>query len=554
MPKDLPPVETDAELHALIQHITHLLEHSPLDRTLSATLLASRQKLENLASQVSMYQRTSQRTRQALDTSAMGIWDWELDTGRLTIDPTIKALLGYYDSDIDNTLIDWSNHVHPEDRQNMLYAVHSHLEGTTSVMENEHRVMHRDGSIRWLLMRGAALRDQQGYASQLVGTYTDITERKSSESLLEESEQRFRELADVIPEVFLLAEPGNSKLLYISPAYARIWGRPAQTLYEDPISFFDNIHPDDQEYVRQFYNSVVATSTGHNDIEYRIIRPDNRERWIRASFFPVLNSEGAVYRIAGVCEDITERKFVEHKTVELTREREQVKVLVKFMEDASHDFRTPLTVINNNIYLLEMVADAEQKKNLITGLKKQVANLTNLLDSMLTMARLDTGAKLLLQPVDMNKLIHECCQQLETVIERKDIRVRLDLASHLPLIQADQDKLKRAVSNILWNAIRYNRTGGTIIIRSWVRHDYVVSEISDTGIGISKENLARIFERFYRVDEARPANADTGGAGLGLPIAKSIIEAHGGFLDADSAEGVGSTFRMSLPLEARHNG
>lgn len=485
------------------------------------------------------------RYQLAVEASGVGVWDWELSSGHVYIDPRIKALLGYHDHEIANTFDAWSKHIHPDDLPQVIETAYDHIDGKTPVYELEYRVLHKDNSLRWLLLRGVALYNENGQAHQIIGTQLDISERKFAEAALQESEARFRQLTDTVPEAFWLAEPGDSELLYVSSAYARIWNIPLDKIYSSRVSFFENIHPADKEQVRAFYNSVQDYSVPHNNIEYRIIRPQGEERWVRASIFPITNPDGGIYRLAGMFEDITERKYSEKQSVDLTLERERVKVLAKFIEDASHDFRTPLTIINNNIYLLEMINDPQQQKHLLSVVKKQVSNITKLLDSMLTMSRLDTGVHLFIQPTDINQILQDLSQMLQPVTSKKGIKLRFDLAN-IPIIQADSEKIKQAFSNILWNAIRYNKIGGSIIIRTWLKGDFVIAEISDTGIGMDRKELAHIFERFYRVDNSRPSNQDTGGAGLGLSIARMIIESHGGTIEADSAEGVGSTFRITL--------
>jgi PAS domain S-box-containing protein len=143
----------------------------------------------------------------------------------------------------------------------------------------------------------------------------DVTERLEAEKAQRESETRFRQMAESIQEVFFLIDAANTRMLYVSPAYEHVWGSSVTSLYEKPLSWTDPIHPDDRAIVEA--NLAGMQDTGKFDYEYRITRPDGAVRWIRARGFPIRNGAGAIYRIAGVAEDITDRKSAEAESRKL---------------------------------------------------------------------------------------------------------------------------------------------------------------------------------------------------------------------------------------------
>jgi PAS domain S-box-containing protein len=173
----------------------------------------------------------------------------------------------------------------------------------------EHRIVMADGRIKMVEERWRIVRDEQGHAVRAVGTCQDITERKRGETALRESEERFRQLAENIEEVYWLTDAVKQTMLYISPAYEAVWGRSEQSLYVSPLAWLDAIHPEDRQRITEAVKSKQTAGT--YDEEYRIVRPDGGIRWVRDRAFPVRDAAGAVYRIAGVVTDISKEKQAE---------------------------------------------------------------------------------------------------------------------------------------------------------------------------------------------------------------------------------------------------
>src|SRR6516165_12570283 len=150
----------------------------------------------------------------------------------------------------------------------------------------------------------------------------DITDRLKAEAVLAESEGRFRQLAENVNEVFWMADPQTTQILYISPAYERVWGRSCQSLYVQPRSFLEAIHTDDRERMRS--DVLEKHSRGEaTDDEYRVVRPDGAVRWVRDRAFPVRDAKGQVYRMVGIAEDITERKTAQEALKEADRRKDE---------------------------------------------------------------------------------------------------------------------------------------------------------------------------------------------------------------------------------------
>ena len=218
-------------------------------------------------------------------------------------------MFGLLEGSLPRTLEEFLHCVHPDDRAMTAEGVRATLEEDVPYYL-EHRIVWPSGEIRWLGCKGQVIRDPQGQPQRMLGTVQDITTRKHADLQLRESETRFREVVEAIREVFWVSNPEKTEILYISPGYESIWGRSCSGLYASPQSWMEAIHPEDQDRVRE--RAMTQQVQGTYEEEYRIVKPDGSIRWIRDRAFPVKGPAGAIYRIVGVAEDITQQKRVKH--------------------------------------------------------------------------------------------------------------------------------------------------------------------------------------------------------------------------------------------------
>lgn len=223
------------------------------------------------------------------------------------------------------------------------------------------------------------------------------------------------------------------------------------------------------------------------------------------------------------------------------------KQIKQFSADVSHELKTPLTIIRGEIELAisGKKKSSELRKTLINILD-EVVRLSDMVENLLMLFKSDTGqVNLNFKEVNIAKLIKDLLEDVDILAEEKGVKVeakRLDEA----IVLGDEIRLKQLFLNLLDNAIKYNKSGGKVTISVEKENNFVNVSIVDTGIGIPKDEINLIFERFYRVDKAR--TRDSGGAGLGLSIAKSIVEAHNGRIEVESELGKGSKFSVILPV------
>lgn len=222
---------------------------------------------------------------------------------------------------------------------------------------------------------------------------------------------------------------------------------------------------------------------------------------------------------------------------------------VQFTADASHELRTPLAVILSQVELaLARPRSADDYREAIEASGRAARRMKRLVDDLLTLARADAGGlELRTGPVDLGAISRECAELLEPLATRRGVRI--EVSSSKGELIGDAERLARAVTNLVNNAILYNRPDGRVTLSVVSQDDQVVLKVADTGIGIPEAELSRVFDRFFRIDRAR--SRASGGSGLGLAICKSIVEAHGGTIEVSSRCGQGTTFTVRLPSGGR---
>ncbi len=376
-------------------------------------------------------------------------------------------------------------------------------------------------------------------------------ERLAGESL-RASEERFRQLAENIHEIFWICSPPLDKILYVSPAYEKIWGRSCESLYQSPRDWLEAVHPEDRERVRDASMRRVLTE-GYSE-NFRITRPDGSIRWIHDQGYPVRNAAGEVYRIVGVAEDITEKRELE----EQYRQAQKLEAIGQLAGGVAHDFNNILAVIQMQSELLKscgpLSADQSEFVEEIGTTVERAAALTRQL--------LLFSSRDVFQPrdVDLNESIGNTVKMLRRILGA-DVRMQLRLASQPMFLHADAGMLDQVLLNLAVNARDAMPHGGQLIIETTGTEfdEFAVSQspkarvgsfvrlsVSDSGCGIPAEILSKIFEPFFTTKEVGK------GSGLGLATVFGVVRQHAGWIDVYSEVGHGTTFRIYLPRLARN--
>jgi len=389
-------------------------------------------------------------------------------------------------------------------------------------------------------------RGDGGVVVSVLAIGRDITEQRRALDALRESEHRFREVTESIDEVFWLSDLAAHEIVYISPAYEKVWGRSCKSLYEAYTSWLDAVHPDDRERVQR---AVERQKEKPYDVEYRIVRPDGSVRWIHDRAFLISDNEGKIYRVAGVAKDITTHRELE----EQLRQAQKMEAIGRLAGGIAHDFNNMLGVIMMNSSLAldveEMNPRIKQCLQQVMAASESAANLTR---QLLTFSRREMKQA---KNLELSEVVGAMIKLLRRILG-EDVALETRFASVLPVVYADPGMIEQVIMNLAINARDAMPQGGELSVSLEpvdVNHaraathpqvtpgPFVCLTVKDTGCGIPPENQSRIFEPFFTTKEVGK------GTGLGLATVFGIVEQHGGWIELESAVGSGSTFRVFFP-------
>ena len=415
--------------------------------------------------------------------------------------------------------------IHPDDRSRVTEVAQR---ANKQEFAHEYRIVRPDGEVRWIWDRAFPIRDQTGQVARYAGIAEDVTDRKLAEEALRESEQRFRQLAENIREVFWMSDTDSEGMLYVSPAYETVWGRNSQAQYQDCRFFLETTHPEDRPRVAAF---VSEPKEQEFEIEYRIVRPDGSVRWIWDRGFPIRDSSGRVFRYAGISEDVTDRKETEEKLKvagerlrALAREEERTRI-AREMHD---ELGSALTSLRWDLESLEKDASGWTSEPRFAALQAKLQSMLELTDKTIHAVRRLASE---LRPSILDDL------GLVEAIEwhAKQFEVRTGFALHCQLPSGDvrlNEEQSTAVFRIFQEAL-------TNIVRhaNGTRADVVMEEqdgqftlmIRDDGRGIR---------------EYEAMNSLSLGC-LGMRERARLV---GGEVDITGEEGKGTTVRVQIPV------
>jgi len=394
----------------------------------------------------------------------------------------------------------------------------------------------KDGSTIPVEMKAAFLRGLVGQPIGILGITRDVRERRKAEEALRESEERFRDLFENANDLMQSIDM-EGRFLYVNRKWLEVLGYSKEEVGK--LNLLDIIRKDQVAHCTECLGKV-ARGESLEKIETVFVCKNGREIFVEGNVNAKLE-DGKPVSTRGIFRDITERKKAEEAIRELDRMKSE------FISDISHELRTPLHSIKGfgKLILDGKVPDPNIQREFLTIIENQSNRLDKLVSNLLDASRLESGRfSIHKQRMSAVGTIHETVETLRGVAGGRGMTIKEDIPATLPEVDADKERLEQVMFNLLGNAVKFSNDDGEVMVSAEVNEHDLLVQITDHGIGIPKEAMPRLFQRFYRVE----ASSSIGGSGLGLYISRQIIEAHGGRIWVESEPGVGSTFSFTLPL------
>jgi len=492
------------------------------------------------------------RYRTIFETTGTATVIIEEDTTISLANTEFEKLSGYSKREIEGKK-SWLEFVVRDDLERMKeYHRLRRIEPDAAPKEYEFQFIDRKDNVKDVLLSV----DVISGTKKSVASLLDITERKRAEEQLRESEERYRELADFLPQtVFEFDERGN--FTFANRRGFQTFGYTLED-FDKGLNVLQMLVPKDRDRAKKNIQKVLSgEELGGN--EYAALRKDGSTFPAIIYSTPIIHGNKPV-GLRGFVIDITERKRIEKELRELyeveKRQREELeeeqKIRGHFMNILAHELRTPLTPLIASAGLMEDITACYPKSRehrladlVLNGAK----TLASRLDELLDLSRFAVGTFTVQpEPLDIKALLEQTASQYRRLIEEQKQSIILDMPQTLPAIEVDCSRLEQVLINLLSNATKFSPEESSITVRARTEGSELVVEVEDHGTGLSEEERARVFKPYYRVEQDRQRFT---GLGLGLAVSKQIVEAHGGRIWVESQLGKGSTFSFSLPVKGQ---
>jgi len=489
--------------------------------------------------------------RAALLGAGTSVWEWNPQTDVISGVDGDLTLLGYTPQESRRTQAAWDRIIHPDYLAENGARYQRHARGETPFYEHEYRALAKDGQWRWIAERGRVVEwTDEGKPLRVVGTLSDVTQRREAESRVVAMAEHLSQTARHVPGViyqYRHTGEGHSAFTYVSESCQAVLGVPADELLRDGSKVLQMM---EREYLGSTVASmkVSARTLAPWRFDFRLRRPDGELRWISGASTPERDADGAVIW-HGYFEDTTDvhELHLAREAADMAQAANQAKT--EFLSRMSHELRTPLNAVMGFAQLLQLEEDdplSPNQRRRVALIHEAGGHLLHMIGELLDLTRIESG-NLALECVDvrLEPLLVDCVEMLRPSAETADVRLLpIDVPPSLA-VRGDPTRLRQVVLNLVSNAIKYNRPGGSAHISASASPEGVVLRVADTGVGIAAEHLLVLGEPFNRLSHQRSVIE---GTGIGLAVTRGLIELMAGRLEVQSVVGEGSTFSVFLPL------
>ena len=523
--------------------------------------------LETLKQRNAELRESEFRWKFAIEGSGDGVWDWNLQTDRAAYSSRWKEMLGYSDVDILPTNHEWVSRIHPEDQAYVAGAIQAYLEGKTEIYVVEYRLRCKDESYKWILGRGMVVsRSEDGKPLRMIGTHTDITERKQAEEALRESELRFSLFMENLPAcAYIKDEQGRH--IFVNAALTTQTMTTVGSLLGKANG---DLWPKDIAAKLDSADAAVITSRSPLTIEEDVLM-NNAVRTYLTTKFSIERANGETF-LAGVSFDITERKqaeaelahyrdyleeLVSARTAELEQSRDAAeagnRAKTIFLANMSHELRTPMNGVMGMIDLALRRATDPKQIDMLNKSKGAAQRMINVVNDIIDFSKAE-AERLPLEEKNfsLSQMIGDVAAMQAVTAEAKGLTLIREIPATFPdQLSGDAFRVRQILLNFLGNACKFSDQGMITVRVSAVEQDddsvLARIEVEDQGIGINPEQQAMLFQAFTQADGSMTRKY--GGSGLGLIISKRLANLMGGDAGMVSQEGQGSTFWATVRLK-----
>jgi PAS domain S-box-containing protein len=482
------------------------------------------------------------------------------DGRELFLGEQIEGICGYSAKELMVGPIRCMDVIHPDDRE-MVNAATAAAIAARGPYVVDYRIIHRDGSIRWLQDKGQAVFGEDGQPLFLDGVVFDVTERKKFETELAvtaadlaTSESRFRTLVANIPGVvYRCLIDADWTDIYVSDYSETLTGYPASDFIDKRVRSYASVtHPDDVGMIEKMVAHAIEQRRPL-ELDYRILHRNGEVRWVREYAQAVFDAAGRPAYLDGIIFDITERKAFEAALSQAKEQAESAShAKSEFLAVMSHELRTPLNAIIgfSEIVLRETFGPITNNRyrEYVDDIRSSGAHLLALINDILDLSKAEAGQiELVEEPVEVAAVVEACAAMLSPRAQQAGVRIVTEVADGLPCLRGDERKMRQALLNLMTNGIKFTPPDGQVSVKARMAGDGLEIEVSDTGIGIAKDDIAKALSPFGQIDSA--LSRRHAGTGLGLPLTKRLIEAHGAKFSLVSDFGAGTIITMEFPAQ-----
>lgn len=479
--------------------------------------------------------------------SKQGMWEWDIKTGQTIFSYNWAGMLGYNLDEIQQPIEFWRGHVHPDEINQIELNLKNYILGKTDSYNGIVRMKHKNGHYVWIKYSGLVIKNIIGNPIKVIGTHIDISEIKEKERQLELSEEKFRFITENTTDL-ITQHNNDGTFSYVSNSSKDIIGyNPEELIQRSPYDF---IHPDDLHKIQKVHKDI-ARELKTKPLIFRFRKKDNNYIWMESIAKVILSNKHQIIGMQSSSRDISEMvQAAEEMKLNLLKEKELNELKSKFVSMASHQFRTPLTIIYSNAELIEIKSKIKGKNSdgfdLITNrIKNEVDRLTQLMNNILIFGKYELEeTKKDAKKIDFDNFVKKI---IDTYFnnELDGRKIGITIVGKKQQIITDESLLIHIITNLVSNAFKYSTNKKEPELLITYLDTKIQIEVVDFGIGIPSGEIQHLFTSFFRA-----TNTSTiVGSGLGLTIVKQFSDLLNGKLSIKSKENFGTTITLILPYE-----